>query len=78
MRWAVPPTKYFVLRNEERSSEDLTCRWARGPANFGVTLGSLLAYEGDCGSFWGHVGVTLGSFGVTLRTLGSLLGTLNI
>ena len=36
MQWRAgrpPPTKYFVLRIKKRSTEDLSRRWARGPAN---------------------------------------------
>ena len=28
-----PPTKYFVLRTNKRSTDDLSHHWARGPAN---------------------------------------------
>ena len=43
-------------------------------SNFGVTLGLLLAYEGDFGSLWGHSGVTLGSLSVSESDFGSLWG----
>ena len=40
--------------------------------SFGVTLRSLVAYEGNFGATWGHLGLTLafeGDFGDTLASL---------
>ena len=71
--------KYFL-----GYSYDFMQLWRQLEAIFAVTLGSLLACEGDfgdtsgsiCGSHWGHSGVTLrllcGYFGIILPTWGSL------
>ena len=53
--------------------------------HFDLTLGSILAYEGDFGvtlvQLWGHFGymmVTLGHFGITMGSLWSHFGYMKV